>query len=220
MFDITVAPLVSLWGHGPMNSSAVQSGSIPSDEALKTVIDAVGYSKLEVDVSLNTLRKKHPALTLDLGAMLQGYAVDRVCEVLETAGVREFLVEIGGELRARGAWLIGIENPAQPGKLLGTMSLKDQALATSGHYRARKMLEGRPATHLISPLNGQPIEAGIEMSAVLGNTCVEADAWSTAMILLSPQIAAETAHTEKLEVLLLDRAGRELPGSTIVVDQR
>ena len=220
MFDITVAPLVSLWGHGPMHSSAAQSGSIPSDEALKTAMEAVGYSKLEVDVSLNTLRKKHPALTLDLGAMLQGYAVDRVCEVLETAGVREFLVEIGGELRARGAWLIGIENPAQPGKLLGTMSLKDHALATSGHYCARKMLEGRPATHLISPLNGQPIEAGIEMSAVLGETCVEADAWSTAMILLSPLLAAETAHTEKLEVLLLDRAGRELPGSTIVVDQR
>jgi thiamine biosynthesis lipoprotein len=183
-------------------------------------MEAVGYSKLEVDVRLNTLRKKHPALTLDLGAMLQGYAVDRVCEVLEAVGVKEFLVEIGGELRARGAWLIGMENPAQPGKLLGTISLKDQALATSGHYRARKMLDGRAATHLISPLNGQPVEAGIEMSAVLGNTCVEADAWSTAMILLSPQRAAETAHTEKIEVLLLDRAGLRLPGSTISVEQR
>jgi thiamine biosynthesis lipoprotein ApbE/Na+-translocating ferredoxin:NAD+ oxidoreductase RnfG subunit len=220
MFDITVAPLVSLWGHGPTLAAGSQAGSAPSEAAVKAALEAVGYAKLEVDPRLNTLKKKHPSLTLDLGALLQGYAVDRVWEMLEAAGVKEFLVEVGGELRARGTWLIGIENPAQPGTLLGKVSLKDQALATSGHYRARKLLDGRPATHLISPLTGHPVEAGIELSAVLGSTCVEADAWSTAMILLSPQFAAEIAQMEKREVLLVDREGRFLSGSTIAVEQR
>ena len=224
MFDITVAPLVSLWGHGPPNATAQRSAEstsgVPSDEALTAAREAVGYVKLEVDAKLNTLRKKHPALTLDLGAVLQGYAVDRVYEILERAGAREFLVEIGGELRARGQWLIGVENPAQPGKLLGTVKLVDQALATSGHYRARKLLEGRTATHLISPRTGQPIEAGIELSAVMAESCAEADAWSTAMILLSPEVAASTAQKEGLRVLLLDRQAGTLPGSTIPVEPR
>jgi thiamine biosynthesis lipoprotein ApbE/Na+-translocating ferredoxin:NAD+ oxidoreductase RnfG subunit len=224
MFDITVAPLVSLWGHGPASGSsqsAVEAASgVPSDESVRAAREAVGYSKLEADAKLNTLRKKHPALTLDLGAVLQGYAVDRVYEMLERAGANEFLVEIGGELRARGVWLIGVENPAQPGKLLGTVKLADRALATSGHYRARKMLEGRPATHLISPRTGLPIEAGIELSAVMAESCAEADAWSTAMILLSPEAAASTAGKEGLRVLLLDRQAGTLPGSNIPVERR
>ena len=141
-------------------------------------------------------------------------------QIVERAGAREFLVEIGGELRARGQWLIGVENPAQPGKLLGTVKLADRALATSGHYRARKLLEGRTATHLISPRTGQPIEAGIELSAVMAESCAEADAWSTAMILLSPDVAASTAQKEGLRVLLLDRQAGTLPGSTIPVEPR
>jgi NosR/NirI family nitrous oxide reductase transcriptional regulator len=224
MFDLTVAPLVSLWGHGPANARSQRSTEstegMPSSEALTAAREAVGYEKLEVDAKLNTFRKKHPALTLDLGAVLQGYAVDRIYEILERAGAREFLVEIGGELRARGEWLIGVENPAQPGRLLGTVRLANRALATSGHYRARKLLEGRTATHLISPRTGQPIEAGIELSAVMTESCAEADAWSTAMILLSPEVAANTARREGLMVLLLDRQAVTLPGSTIPMEPR
>jgi thiamine biosynthesis lipoprotein ApbE/uncharacterized protein with FMN-binding domain len=193
-FDITVAPLVSAWGFGPANAPAQ-----PPDEAqLATLLERVGWQKLVVDAQANTLRKTHPALQIDLGALLQGYAVDRVAGLLDSAGYSEYLIEVGGELRAAGAWTVAIENPADAGRPLRIVNLSNAALAISGNYRAN---------HLISPVTGRPLPENVQLCAVMRPTCLEADGWATALLVTGLPRAAGIADAREFPALFLDQSG-------------
>ena len=149
-YDITVAPLVSAWGYGMQGAAA----EAPSEETLQGLLQAVGWEKVEVGPDGASLRKTHPALSLDLGSVLQGYAVDQLAALLDEAGFEHYLIEVGGELRARGAWNVAIENPADASKPLARVDLCDAALATSGLARARRKLSGEAVSHIISPKSG------------------------------------------------------------------
>ncbi|MEM7308176.1 MAG: FAD:protein FMN transferase [Planctomycetota bacterium] len=194
-FDPTVAPLVDAYGAGPSGARAEP----PPAEELARLRERVGWEKLALDRQRGTLRKAHAELAVDLGALLQGYAADRAAALLDAAGVPEYLIEVGGELRARGAWRVAIEDPSGAAAPLRVIELRDAALATSGSYRH--------PTHLISPRTGTPVEARIRLCAVVAAECVEADGWATALFVAQGE-AAELAETRSRAALLVDDAGR------------
>lgn len=198
-YDITVAPLVDAWGFGPSGRK-----STPTDDELNALLQRTGFEKLEVDETENTLRKIHPQLQLDLGSLLQGYAADRCQQKLQAAGVTESLIDVGGELLAQGSWLVAIENPSNPNTPLRTLRLENQALATSGIYRAKKLLSGEPTHHLISPRTGRPYASTATLCAVIAPTAVEADAWATALLAVGLPQALELAEQQRLLMLMLD----------------
>lgn len=202
-YDITIAPITNLWGYGPAGPTSVE----PSDVQIHELLERVGWNKLVVGKDGASLQKLHAELSIDLGSILQGYAVDRLCSLLDTKGYSDYLVEVGGELRARGSWTVAIENPADPRRPLKVIQLKDAALATSGLARARKQIAGRPVSHILSPRTGRPIEPTIEMCSVSLPSCLEADGWATALLASGVESTAELIPSEAVESWVLDVKG-------------
>ena len=204
-FDFTVGPLVEAWGVGPAGPNAeAPSDGAPSDEApraghLRELLQGVGWQKLELDREHGTLRKAHPDLRVDLGALLQGYAVDRVAALLDECGAFEYLIDVGGELRARGSWRVGVEDPRDGARELSRLVLRDGALATSGSYRLQ---------HLISPRSGRPVASPWVLCSTRSKTALAADGWATALF-VSGDAGPELALREGLPALFFD-GGEEL----------
>ncbi|WP_254507819.1 FAD:protein FMN transferase [Anatilimnocola floriformis] len=199
-YDITVAPLVAAWGYGPPGERPA-----PSEEELKELRERVGYEKLTVDLAAKTLRKSNPQLQIDLGSILQGYAADQAQKILEQAGVQECLVDVGGELLARGSWRVGIEDPRNPQQMLRVFQLKDSALATSGLYRTKPGADPK-VHHLISPQTGKPYVTTTTLCAVLAPTALDADGWGTALLAVGLPDAIALADEQQLGVMLFDQA--------------
>lgn len=193
-FDLTVAPWVDAWGAGP----AGEQDSQPAVQELSDLRDRIGWQKLKVDPEFRTLQKLHPELRLDLGALLQGYAVDRIADILLQSGVEEALIEVGGELRALGSWAVAIEDPRSPGRFLYSGSLTNASLATTGLYRN--------SNHLISTKTAKPVEAPWLLCSVEAVACLQADGWATALF-TSSEGALELVERHGLRVWLLDSEG-------------
>lgn len=192
-FDPTVAPLVDAWGFGPSGPRKQ-----PTDDEIAALLAQTGWRKLTIDEKDGTLQKTNPRLKIDLGALLQGYAADRIGGRLEARGIEQYLVEVGGELKARGSWKVAIENPADAARPLRTVLLRDSALATSGVYRN--------AGHILDPHTGRPAEARWRLVAVIRPTCLEADGWATALLAASERAPA-VAERERIAALLLGADG-------------
>jgi thiamine biosynthesis lipoprotein len=207
-FDITVEPLVAAWGFGPVGKQK----KIPTDDELEKLLSRVGYDKLEIDPITSTIRKLDPLLSCDLSAIAKGFAVDRVSDLLENAGVMGYLVEIGGEIRASGkndlqrAWNVAIERPG-PGipVVHRLLALRNSALATSGDYRNYYEIEGRRISHTIDPRTGQPVNHGLASVSVVAETCMEADAIATALEVLGAEDGYVLAIEQGWAVLLINR---------------
>jgi thiamine biosynthesis lipoprotein len=212
-FDVTVGPLVNLWGFGPDGSVAK-----PVDKKLiAAAIGTVGHARLRADCTIPALRKSLPELYVDLSAYAKGYAVDRIAEVLDNEGVANFLVEIGGELRLRGSnassekWAIAIENPSSEGRSIQSIvSLADTAVATSGDYRNFFEYNGERYSHTIDPRTGSPVSHNGASVTVLADIAATADALATALLVLGPDEGFEFAENEKIAALFLLRAGDEI----------
>ena len=214
-FDVTVAPLVNAWGFGPSPVEPVMD-ALPSEHDLNRLLSAVGYRKLRLDAANSTIRKTHPDLQVDVSAIAKGYAVDRVAEGLDDAGVESYLIEVGGELRTRGRnpegrrWRVGIERPSSdlPG-LQRVVELEDTALATSGDYRNFIEIEmdggERRLSHTIDPRNGRPVEHGVASVSVISSLCARADALATALGVMGPDEAYALATTQEWAALLVVR---------------
>ena len=207
-FDVTVAPLVDAWGFGPAGRPA----AFPDGAEIERLRARVGYRQLAIDERSSTIRKSHAAVAADLSALAKGYAVDQVAELLRAAGIESFLVEVGGELRARGrsergeVWRVGIERPAPgPPALQRQLALRDLALATSGDYRNYYDVEGRRLSHTIDPRSGRPVSHGLASASVLDPLCVRADALATALEVLGPEEGFELAASNGWAALLIGR---------------
>ncbi len=184
-FDVTVGPLVNLWGFGPIP----RQSQTPSQADIATALLAVGADKLHVRLAPPALRKTHPALQVDLSAIAKGHGVDRLVNVLERLQFRSYFVEIGGEVRTKGtkpggqAWQVGIEQPRSGQRSVAeVLSLTDQALATSGNYRNYFEVDGHRYSHTISPKTGWPVVDPIASASVLADNCAVADGVATAMM--------------------------------------
>jgi thiamine biosynthesis lipoprotein ApbE len=205
-YDVTVAPLTDLWGYGPAGSKRPD----PTPAQIKAALEKVGWEKLTLDKQELTLRKAHPGVTIDLGSVLQGFAADHVAKILRDHDEEDFLIEVGGEFLAGngGAWKVGIEDPLNPRRTLTVVALRDEALSTSGLYRARKLAAGKPVSHILNPKTGYPVEPTVEMACTYYPRCFGADGRSTMMIASGWAEAQKLAESEGLAVMLVDPKGR------------
>jgi thiamine biosynthesis lipoprotein ApbE len=182
LYDITVGPLVRLWGFGP----GPRRSEPPSDGEIAAVLPAIGWQKLEV--LDGTLRKQHPSLEIDLSSIAVGWAIDQVAQALERRGYTNFLVEAGGELRARDRWPIAIEHPTRG------CTLTNESIGTSGTYRRNFQSGGRKYSHLIDPHTGRPITHNTVSVSVRHADCAHADAWAAALNVLGVEAGVPLAE--------------------------
>lgn len=216
VFDITVGPLVNLWGFGPDEPQGV-----PTANQIKNARTAVDMNLLQSRAEDNSVRRLSDRLYVDLSAIAKGFAVDQVADFLSTAGINDYLVEVGGELRVAGMnaegipWHVAIEKPvAGLRSVQKVLPLTDISIATSGDYRNYFELEGRRYSHAIDPRTGWPVLHDLVSATVLHPSCMMADAWATAMIVLGYEAAVEMAERQNLAVLLIrktsesDQAGQ------------
>ncbi len=210
-FDVTVGPLVDLWGFGPDGPPA----TVPDDAALAALRVAVGYELLDIDRARSTLRKRHAGLRVDLSAIAKGYAVDAVTSLLADAGRHDHLVEIGGELRASGTaehggpWRVAIERPVPGSAPHRIIPLTNGAIATSGEYRNFYELDGVQVSHTIDPRTGRPVTHRLSSVSVLADRCAIADARATALEVLGPDDGYALAAAEGWAALFLLRDERD-----------
>jgi thiamine biosynthesis lipoprotein len=202
-FDVTVGPLVNLWGFGP-DGRVIHA---PEEQEIAQLRQRVGYHYLRLTGNqLNRERKVY----IDLSAIAKGYGVDKVAELLESNGITAYLVEIGGELRARGLkpdnshWKIAIEAPVSgERKVQRIIEVKDVGIATSGDYRNYFEENGIRFSHTIDPATGKPINHRLASVTVLAEDCAKADALATAMMVLGPDQAETYAEQQGVEALLI-----------------
>lgn len=206
--DISVAPLVNLWGFGADASTS----DIPGEEAILSLKKQIGYQKIEVRHQPPSIIKSVPEVTIDLSAVAKGFAVDEVALLLESNGVANYLVEIGGEIRTAGLkakgspWIVGIERPvAGKREVHRIVSLVDQAMATSGDYRNYFEKNGKRFSHLINPVTGKPIDHRLASVSIIHPSCMTADAMATAFMILGAEEAYGLALKEQLAAYFVVR---------------
>ena len=199
-FDVTVGPLVNLWGFGPE-----QEFTVPAEKQIKSVLHLVGYEKLRLDPAASTLKKSAGGMFIDLSAIAKGYGVDEVAGYLDLLQLDNYLVEIGGEIRARGVngknitWQIGIEQPVAGQRgVQKIIKLENIAMATSGDYRNYFEHEGTRYSHTIDPRSGRPYTHGLASVTVLHPSTMLADAWATGLLVLGPEQGLELARQNGL----------------------
>jgi thiamine biosynthesis lipoprotein len=212
-FDVTVGPLVNLWGFGP----EVKADQIPAQADIDAALARVGWDLLETRTDPPALRKDRPDLYVDLSAIAKGHGADRMAALLEDAGITDYLVEIGGELRGRGVnaagapWRIAIERPDPERRaVLRVVALTDLGMATSGDYRNFFELDGQRYSHTVDPATGRPVAHQLASVTVLAERCAEADAWATALLVLGPERGMTVAKDRGLVALFVERFGDEL----------
>ena len=209
-FDITVAPLVAAWGFGPGGEPQV----LPSAEQLAQIDASVGYRKLHVRLEPPALRKDVAELSIDLNGIAPGYAVDRLADRLHALHAENFMIDIGGEIRARGRnargapWHIGVERPVDTQRApYAGIWLDGASVSTSGEYRDYYERDGRRYSHTIDPRTARPIDRAPGSVVVIAASTALADGWATALNVLGPQAGLELAAKEHMPVLFIERAG-------------
>lgn len=186
-YDITVAPLVNAWGFG------VQQEAFPDSARIDSLLMSVGMDKLSLENG--RLLKKARGMKLDASSIAKGLGVDLVAEYFERCGIRNYMVEIGGEVRVKGEsdkkrpWRIGIDRPeddvAAGGRQLQmVVGLTSGALATSGNYRNFYIHDGKKYAHTINPQTGFPVQTEILGASVYAPSCMEADAYATGFMVV------------------------------------
>ncbi len=205
--DITVGPLVNLWGFGPEN----RPQSIPSDAEIKDRMKAVGIDKISANLDPPALQKATSSLYCDLSSIAKGYGVDVVGEFLETKSFKNYLVEIGGELRARGlnqygkVWKIGISVPDISGRIQKVVYLNNTSMATSGDYWNYFEENGIRYSHTINPRTGKPIAHKLASVTVIHDSCAIADGLATAINVMGPQEGYNYALKNELPIYMIIR---------------
>ncbi len=208
-FDITIGPLVDAWGFG----AADEARQVPDASLIESLRATTGWDRFAVDCDKLEAKKASGALRVDLSAIAKGYGVDKVADALEAVGIDDYLVEVGGEMRASGLkpdgrlWRIGIETPNRDIRAVyDAIELSDTALATSGDYRNFFEADGVFYSHTIDPRTGAPTTHMTAGVTVLGESAAAADAWATALLVLGSRDGLELADRENIAALFLDRS--------------
>lgn len=209
-FDPTVGALVNAWGFGPSGNPAAE----PSVAELTMLAEHTGYQHLELVAEGPAVIKRDPLLQIDLSAIAKGYAVDRVVAALRQAGHENVMVEVGGEVRTHGRtaagepWRIGIERPdANAEDLQRLVPMVDLAMASSGNYRNFYVLGGRVVGHTIDPRTARPVDHEGASVSVIGEECMWADGWATALMVMGPEEGLRWAEEHGLAALYVVHEG-------------
>ena len=212
-FDITVGPLVQLWGFGA-DARAIEA--MPDPHLIEHARGVTGLDKLEARAEGPALRKTSSGLRLDVDGIAPGLAVDLIVERLRSAGIEDCLVEIGGEVRARGRspagriWRIAVEVPLTGERRPYTLvELDDLAVSTSGDYRDFRLVGGHRVSHTVDPRTGAPVTHDLASVSVLHPSTALADAYATALMVLGPEEGMAMARRLGLAALFIERSGTE-----------
>lgn len=210
-FDITVAPLVNAWGFGFKN------GINPDKHQIDSLLQIVGFKKVKLESG--KVVKSDSRIMLDCSAIAKGYGVDVVAKTLRSLGIKNFMVEIGGEVVTSGInpdrvpWRIGVTKPTDDSlsvnnELQTVLNVTDRAMATSGNYRNFYYKGGRKYAHTIDPKTGYPVQHNILSSTVLADNCATADAYATSFMVLGLDKAKEilNRHPEMMAYFIYSDA--------------
>lgn len=212
-YDITVGPLVNLWGFGP----SFQADDVPTDAEIKQAKLAVGYKNIVVNNTRKAIKKLNPDIYIDFSSIAKGYGVDKVANFIESKGHANYMVEIGGEMRVKGnnpegnKWRIAVENPDSVERSIHqVINVSDTAIATSGDYRNFFEKDGVKYSHTIDPTTGRPVQLSLASVTVLADSSMTADAWATAFMVLGSKKGYDLAIEANLAVLFLVKDGGSL----------
>jgi len=207
-FDITAAPLMEIWGFVRRHKS------IPDKETIENALEGVGYKNIELDPKKLSVKFLNKKTKIDFGGIAKGYAVDRAKDVLVSRGIKNGLVNLGGNIFALGsapgnkAWKIGVEDPRNKGKLLRSFELTNRAISTSGNYERFFEIGGKRYSHIINPLTGEPCQ-GIISVTVAADSAEQADGLSTAIFVMGEEKGLNLAKSIKgIKVLILKEDGK------------
>lgn len=207
-FDVTIGPLIDLWGFGPSHKNGPEP-VVPDDEDIQNTMKKTGYQKLTVQLSPPALKKEIPGLECNLSAIAKGFGVDKVAEYLRNEGYTDFLVEIGGEVRTYGknvkrqSWLIGIASPDGSANFQRIVELNNTAMATSGDYHNYFEKDNVRYSHTIEPTTGKPITHKLASVTVIAPSCMLADGMATAINVMGPEKGFDLAVKEDLSVFMI-----------------
>jgi thiamine biosynthesis lipoprotein len=205
-FDITVGPLTQLW------RVAREKGIPPSADELKKKLDLVNFRNVMIDQEEKVFLKKR-GMSIDLGGIAKGYAVDRAFEVLRTLGYKNLIVNAGGDLRVGGSkldqpWSIGIQDPRSSEKIMATVTISDSAIATSGDYEKFFIYQGKRYHHIFNPKDGLPSD-GCQSVTIICKEGMVADALATAVFVLGPEKGYVLCQKLKgVDCLIVDKEGK------------
>ncbi len=208
-FDITVGPLVNLWGFGPN----LREDRIPSDQEIVELMAHVGYRHVSTRDEPPALRKSLPGIYVDLSAIAKGYAVDKVADHLDSLGIANYMVEVGGELRLKGKnaqdgpWRIAIEQPTSQNRSIHSiLEVQDKAVATSGDYRNYFEANGTRFSHTIDPRTGRPIDHRLASVTVIADSAMHADAMATALLVIGDEVGYQLAQRQRLAAFFISKS--------------
>ncbi|EFO33549.1 thiamine biosynthesis lipoprotein ApbE [Roseibium sp. TrichSKD4] len=211
-FDITLGPVIEAWGFGAKNAGF---GEAPEADIVAAAMQTAGQMD-ELTVDGNMLSKSNPGLEIFLPSIGKGYGVDKVAEVVKGFGLRDFMVEIGGDIYVSGQnrdgmdWQIGIETPdARTREAYQIASVSNLGMATSGDYRNFYERDGQRYSHIIDAKTGRPITHNTASVTVLAENAMLADAWATALLVVGTKRGLEIANQQNLAVLFMDRGESE-----------
>ena len=199
-FDITVAPLVNAWGFG------FKHEQMPSKEQVDSLRELIGYRYVTLKDKNITMQK--PGMMLDFSAIAKGYGVDVVARLLERHDIKNYMVEIGGEITTRGInpervpWRIGVNKPSEDAlnenhELQTILNVTDKSMATSGNYRNFYVKGGKKYAHTIDPKTGYPVQHSLLSATVLTDRCAKADAYATSFMVLGMDGAKQILERHK-----------------------
>jgi len=212
-YDVTVGPLVNLWGFGPVPAT----NQVPAAAAIEAARANVGWRGVVVDLENHRARKR-PGMRVDLSSLGKGRGVDRVAEYLDAQGVTNYLIDLSGKLRARGRnargawWQVAVERPAAdvssstPAIEPVVVSLQDESVATAGDYRRFFESGGRHYSHIIDPRTGFPVTHNTVSATAMAADCMQADALATVLMVMSPAEALALADRMDVRAMLIGHA--------------
>jgi len=192
-FDITIGPVMDLWGFGH------DAQQVPADEELSQALTLVDYRKVQVDPEQKTVFLGLPGMGVDLGGVAKGYATDEAVKALKEAGIRHAIINAGGNVYALGTkpdgspWRIGVQDPRNPQGIIAVLAVSDRAVVSSGDYQRFFEQDGKRYHHILDPATGKP--AGrVMQTTVITDSAMDADILSTTLFVLGMQEGLEFVH--------------------------
>lgn len=201
-FDPTVAPVISLWNR------AAKDGRVPSHQEISGAISVIGMRKVET-VDGEKVHFAEQGLSLDFGAIAKGYIVDAAVEDMLSSGVLAGVVEAGGDAYVFGdrPLTVGIQDPFEEGKLIGTIEIENCAVVTSGNYERYHEIGGKRYSHIYNPMSGLPVENSIVSVTVVGGSAADADAMATSVMLMGLHSGIQLSGRVELPCIIVEKTG-------------
>jgi thiamine biosynthesis lipoprotein len=206
--DVTIGPLVDAWGFGPSGPRKTP----PTDDEIDRLREAIGPGLVELDATAVTVRKRRPDVRVDLSSVVPGYAADRLSGELTDRGFTDFVVDVGGEVLARGRneagapWQVAIERPELHGERIQRLvPISDLAITTAGDYRKYREVDGQRIGHILDPRTGRPLTHRLASVTVVDPLAVRADAFDTALMVLGTDEGMAVATKLNLAALFIER---------------